>query len=108
MDEYTYVGEPVAFQYPEVVVLDGFPPRTSFSCFGTKKNHCSVSALHNSPASSNKNISFSYQIKKPYQWGGSPLAKVKPLNTLGVGGLGFESHIRHKYKKFAIQKKKKR
>lgn len=47
-------GDPVAFQYPEPVVLLGLPPLASRSCLGTKKNHCSASPRHLSPATSAK------------------------------------------------------
>ena len=48
-DEYTRLGDPVAFQYPDGVVRVGRPPRASRSCLGQKKNHCSPSPLHGSP-----------------------------------------------------------
>ncbi|RZR73697.1 hypothetical protein BHM03_00027169 [Ensete ventricosum] len=48
-DEYTRLGDPVAFQYPDGVVRVGRPPRASRSRLGQKKNHCSPSRLHGSP-----------------------------------------------------------
>ena len=60
--EMTGPGDPVAFQYPESVVLFGLPPLASRSCLGTKKNHCSASPRHLSPA-----ISAKRKLKKKQQ-----------------------------------------
>lgn len=36
LDEYTKLGDPVAFQYPSLVSLFGFPPLALFSSPGMK------------------------------------------------------------------------
>jgi hypothetical protein len=58
----------VAFQYPQDVVLLGLPPLNSLSCLAEKKNHCSVSPRHFSPANADNYKKTNSILEDNFDW----------------------------------------